>query len=215
MKKYDGVPVWIIFTAVGFSIGISIWALIMANSEPYSFFRYEFNYTKLVELSGLMFSVIGVIFTVYFVVIGINAKEIEKKISKRQEQIEKLDKEIKNEQSQIKSVKKQIENVIESEMNQQDEMYGHLLDQAKNISDANKRKRTIDSLNLSRARLATRSKFLSKNKRLQRMPLLDMLGDSTDIADLVRIINDPSEDKDIIESTKMRKEAIEKRLGIV
>ena len=83
MKKYDGVPVWIIFTVTGLSLGISVLSLIMANSKPFSFFQLEFDYTKLVELTGLIFSVIGVVFTVYFVIIGINAKEIEKEISKR------------------------------------------------------------------------------------------------------------------------------------
>lgn len=213
MKKYDGVPVWIIFTVTGLSLGISVLSLIMANSKPFSFFQLEFDYTKLVELTGLIFSVIGVVFTVYFVIIGINAKEIEKEISKRKEQIEKLDKEIKKKQFQIESVKKQTENAIKVEMDQQDEMYGHLLEQAKNNSDTNKRKRTIDALNLSRARLATKSRFLSKNKRLQRMSALDILGDTTDITDLVKIINDSTEDKEIIESAKMRKEEIEKRLG--
>ena len=124
-----------------------------------------------------------------------------------------MDKEIKKKQFQIESVKKQTENAIKVEMDQQDEMYGHLLEQAKNNSDTNKRKRTIDALNLSRARLATKSRFLSKNKRLQRMSALDILGDTTDITDLVKIINDSTEDKEIIESAKMRKEEIEKRLG--
>ena len=107
-----------------------------------------------------------------------------------------------------------MESVIKVEMNQQDELYGHLIDQAKNIADTNKRKRTIDALTLSRARLATKSKFLSTEKRLQRMSALDVFGDMTDINDLERVINDPSEDKNIIKSAKMRKEEIEKRLGI-
>lgn len=193
MKKYGGVPVWIIFTTVGLSLGFSIWALIMANAKPFSFFQFEFNYTKLVELTGLIFSVLGVVLTVYFVIIGINATRIEKELSYKKDQIEK----------ELKKI----------ECDNLDEIYGQIIRLTETVSKEKKRKSILNSINLSRARLATQSRFLSKEKRLQRMLALDMLGNIDDIVDLVKIINDPTEDKEIIESSKMRKEEIEKRLG--
>lgn len=219
MKKHINIPAWWIIIMI-ISLGLSIVAIIISNSDNRGDCELIYDYTKVTEFVGLLVTILGVVFSLYFIIVGLKASDVEKEVSKMLGQIEKIEDEITQKQSQINSVKKQansvkeqVDNAIIVEMNQQDEMYGHLLHQAGLIADDRERKRTEDSLNLSRARLATKSKFLSKDIRMKRMPLLEMLGDSTDIADLERIINDLTEDKDIKELAKMMKDAIENRLG--
>ena len=139
MKKnsnnYKGVPVWVLYTVVFISLGISIWALIIANSEPYSFFRLEFNYTKLVELTGLMFTIIGVVFALYFVIIGIDA-------NKKKQELTDVYNTIQKKQADIENI----------ELNYQDKMYSYLIGIIKNtITNSNASKQILDSLYLSKA----------------------------------------------------------------
>lgn len=200
MKNNTGIPTWVIFATIGLSIGISIWALVTAKANQ------SIDIEKIDDYFGLFFSVIGVVFTLFFVAIGIKATSIDEEISKRQKQIEKLDDEIKKE-------KEQIESIIKVEMNQQEEIYSHLINISKSFTDDGLRKSTMDLINLSRARLAMNSQLLSTDDRMKRMALLDDLGVVSDIANLDKIINNPKEHKKIIESAKMRKQAIERRLG--
>ncbi len=193
MKKYGGVPVWIIFTIVGLSLGISIWALSMAYSRMKADCDMVFDPSTATEVISLFITVIGVVLTVYFVIIGINATRIEKEIEETKKQIEK----------DLKTI----------ECDNLDVIYGQLIRLTETVSNPKKRKSILDSINLSRARLATQYRFLSKERRLQRMSVLDMLGGMSDIVDLIKIINDITEDTDVIESAKIRKEEIEKRLG--
>ena len=95
---------------------------------------------------------------------------------------------------------------------QQDTMYGHLIAQTKFIEKTEDRKKSMRSLRLSRARLASQSSFLSKNKRLQRIPDLVHVGERSDLDDLSKLINDPYEEKVVIELAKEIRELLLKRL---
>ncbi len=201
MKKnsnnYKGVPVWVLYTVVFISLGISIWALIIANSEPYSFFRLEFNYTKLVELTGLMFTIIGVVFALYFVIIGIDA-------NKKKQELTDVYNTIQKKQADIENI----------ELNYQDKMYSYLIGIIKNtITNSNASKQILDSLYLSKARLATQYKYLSVDIRLEGIRRLADLGEFSDIKDLKKIINDPTENEEIIELATSIKTVIENRLN--
>lgn len=194
MKKYGGVPVWIILTATLLALGFSIWALAIAYSSFKGEYVLVFDPSVATEITSLVITVIGVLITVYFVIVGINVSRIDKEISEKKLQIEKDLKEI--------------------ECDNLDVLYGQLVRLTETVNNVKKRRSILDSINLSRARLATQGRFLTRDKRLQRMTALDMLGGLTDIIDLDKIINDPTEDVEIIESAKMRKEAIEIQLGI-
>lgn len=200
MKKntnnYKGVPVWVLFTVVFISLGVSIWALIIANSEPYSFFGLEFNYTKLVELTGLMFTVIGTVFALYFVIIGIDA-------NKKKNELTDIFNTIQKKQADIENI----------ELNYQDKMYSYLVGTIKStITNNNASKHILDSLYLSKARLATQYKYLSVEIRLEGIRRLADLGEASDVEDLKKIINDPTENEEIIELAKGIKTEIERRL---
>lgn len=201
MKKnsnnYKGVPVWVLFTVVFISLGISIWALIIANSKPYSFFRSEFNYTKLVELIGLMFTIIGVVFALYFVIIGIDA-------NKKKQELAEVYNTIQKKQADIENI----------ELNYQDKMYSYLIGIIKStISNSNASKHILDSLYLSKARLATQYKYLSVEIRLEGIRRLADLGEFSDIKDLKKIIIDPTENEEIIELATSVITEIENRLN--
>ena len=199
--KYVRVPIWSIVIVLILSLGISSWALVVANSDVRGDCELVYNYAKVIEFAGLIFTVIGVVFALFFVIVGVNANKIRKELNSIDESVTDKKKQIEDDLKRIES-----ENLHN--------MYGHMLDMAKYITDKKERKRKMDSLTLSRARLATQSRLLSKDKRLQRMPALDLLGNMDDITDLNKIINDSTEDKEIIESAKMRKEEIGKRLGL-
>jgi hypothetical protein len=201
MKNNVGIPAWVVFATIGLSIGISIWALVTAKANQ------SIDIEKIDDYFGLFFSVIGVVFTLFFVVIGIKATSIDREISKRQEQIEKLDDEIKEE-------KEQIESIIKVEMDQQEAIYSFLINLSNNIIDDGLRISTRDSINLSRARLAMNSRLLSTEDRLKRMALLDDLGDESDIANLEKIIANPTEDKRMKDSAAMRKMKIINRINM-
>lgn len=200
MKKYSGVPVWIVLTIVTVSLGLSVWALIIANSNVKDDCELIYDYAKVIEFAGLSFTIIGVVFALYFVIIGINANRIK-------ERIDIIDKTVSEKKDQVEKELKKIE------CDNLDAIYGHLICQAETISVKKTRKRIINTLHLDRARLATRSIFLSEQKRLQRMPDLVQLGDKSDIEDLEKIINDPTEVKTIVELAKVIKEEISKRLS--
>lgn len=199
--KYVRLPLWGIVGVLTLSLGFSIWALIIANSDDRGNCEMILNYTKVIELAGLIFTVVGVVFSLFFVIVGINANRIRKDINSIDENITEKAALIEKELKGIES-----DNLYN--------MYGHLLDMAKYINGKKERERKINSLTLARARLTTQSNLLSKDKRLQRMPALDLLGTLEDIADLDKIINSPTEDDEIIESAKIRKEEIKQRLGI-
>ena len=94
-----------------------------------------------------------------------------------------------------------------------DNIYSYLIAITKNINDDKKRHTSlIPSLRKDRARLATYSNFLSKEKRLHRMLELALLGEESDMVDLERIIHDPTEDKDIKDLASYIKSQIEERL---
>lgn len=180
MKKIDRVQKWILFTIVAISLGISIWALIIANSDD----KVISDTENTIGFGGLLFTIIGVVFSLYFVIIGINAHRIKNELVKFEEELEEEQKKI-------------INNFGKVELDHQDTMYSHLLLQAKNIANANEREKAMKSLRLSRARLATKSKLLPLERRIQRMPDLSELGVQTDIEDLKKLIKDPTEDDGI------------------
>ena len=168
MKKNINIPAWWKIMAI-LSLGLSIGAIIIANSDNRGDCEMIYDYTKVTEFVGLLVTILGVVFSLYFVIVGLKASDTEKEVAKILKQIENIENEIIQKQSQINSVEKQansikeqVDNTIKVEMNQQDEMYGHLLHQAGLIENDRERTRTEDSLNLSRARLATKSKYLSK-----------------------------------------------------
>jgi len=200
MKNKTGIPKWVTFATIVLSIGISIWALVTAKANQ------SIDIEKIDDFFGLLFSVIGVVFTLFFVVIGIKATNIDKEISKRQEQIEKLD-------DEIKIKKEQIESIITVEMEQQEEIYSHLINLSQTIKDDELRKKSINLLHRSQARLAMNSQLLPTEDRLVKIVFLDEHGDESDITNLDKIITNPTEDKRMKESAAMRKQAIEKRIN--
>lgn len=219
MKRNANLPAWWILIAI-LSLGLSIGAIIIANSDNRCNCEMYYDYEKVTEFVGLLVTVLGVVFSLYFVVVGLKASDAEKEISKILEQIREIENTIIQKQSQINSVevqadsiKAQIDNAIIVELNQQDEMYGHLLHQASLIRDDKERTKTENSLNLSRAQLATKFKYLSKDKRMQRMSPLEVLGGLTDVDDLDKIIQDPTEDKDIKNLAEVIKKEIEHRFN--
>lgn len=187
MRKNVSIPGWLFYTLIGTSIGLSIWALCVANSSVWGL---EFDSDKLIALVGLFFTVMGVVFTVYFVIIGIDAHKIDKEIAETKKQIEK----------ELKII----------ECNNLDKIYGQSINIAKTISDEKVRTRIIRSLRLENARLASQSRFLNDETRRKRLPDLIELGTVSDIDDLTRIINDPTEEEimDLAKSIKI--ELIEK-----
>ena len=205
-KKYNRIRVAILYTIVAVSLGISIWALCIANSDVRNDCEMVYNHLKATELAGLIFTVIGAVFSFYFVIIGINAnkmkkdlEELEKKLKNEQQTIidnlkneqQTIIDDLKNEQQTI------IENIGNIELEHQDTMYSHLILQAKAIADEKMRTMIYNSLRLSRARLATKSKILPLELRKQRISDLVELGEQSDIEDLKRIIKDPNEDDEI------------------
>ena len=182
------------------SLGMSIWALIIANVDSPLAFKED----KVITFAGLLFTIIGAVFAFYFVIVGIDA-------NRKKEKIKELDDEIDRKQFQIEKFGK-------IEIDQMDTMYGHLIEQAKTINDKRVRDVVEVSLRRDRARLATQSTFLSKEKRLQRMSELgekinnQLLGEASDIKDLEIIINDKNEDNDIVETAKNVKRQIEDEL---
>ena len=216
-KKYNRIRVAILYTIVAVSLGISIWALCIANSDVRNDCEMVYNHLKATELAGLIFTVIGAVFSFYFVIIGINAnkmkkdlEELEKKLKNEQQTIiDNLKNEqqtiidnLKNEQQTIIDDLKNeqqtiIENIGNIELEHQDTMYSHLILQAKAIADEKMRTMIYNSLRLSRARLATKSKILPLELRKQRISDLVELGEQSDIEDLKRIIKDPNEDDEI------------------
>lgn len=187
MKKNVSIPVWLFYTLIGVSIGLSIWALCIANSSAWGL---EFNSDKLIALVGLFFTVMGVVFTVYFVIIGIDAHKIDKEIEETRKQIEK----------ELKII----------ECDNLDKIYGQSINIAKTISDEKVRTRIIKSLRLENARLASQSRFLNEETRRKRLPDLIDLGTESDIDDLTRIINDPTEEEIIDLAKSVKSELIEK-----
>ena len=195
--KIDSFKICIIITLTILSLGLSIWALIIANVDSPLAFKDD----KVITFAGLLFTIIGAVFAFYFVIIGIDA-------NRKKEKIKELDDEIERKQSQI-------ERFVTIEISQMDTMYGHLIEQAKTINDKKVRDAVEVSLRRDRSRLATQSTFLPKEKRLQRMSELgekinnQLLGEATDIKDLEIIIKDKNEENDIIETAKNVKKQIE------
>lgn len=202
MKKNDGVPVWIIFTIVALSLGMSIFSLIIANSKANSFTQLEFDYAKLVEFTGLFFTIIGVVFALYFVIIGIDATQ-------KKDELEKIEADVRTKQSKIE------EDIRKLELENLDFMYSHLIAIAGTISNSRIRKNTINSLRLTRARLASQSNYcLSLETRKKRIPDLAVLGVQSDIEDLEKIITDTNEEETLRELAKGIKQQIKERLNI-
>lgn len=192
MKRYGGIPLWIIFTVAGLSLGFSIWALVMAYSRLKAEYNLSFDASTATEVISLVITVIGVVLTVYFVIIGINATRIEKEIESTKKQIEK----------ELKIV----------ECNNLDKIYGQSINIAKTIVNEKERTRIIKALRLENARLASQSRFLNDITREQRLPDLAELGDEQDIEDLNRIINDPTENDSIRQQAEEIKKALKETL---
>ena len=76
MKNKDKIRNWILYTIVTVALGVSTWALIIANSDG----KLVFDSDKTFEFAGLLFTVIATVFSFYFVIIGINAHRIKKDI---------------------------------------------------------------------------------------------------------------------------------------
>ena len=229
------------------SLGVSIWALVIAHAN-YSGLVFDFG--KMGDLVGLLITVTGVIFTLYFVIIGIDASDKSKKIEKTKVEVDAIAKAVAQQQNTVNnnitlmneklsradneiSSKKDIIGVIEESIKQkQNEIINDInetstrlneinraiaekqfqINQTRTIVNESERERTIKILRRDRARLSTQSNFLSKEKRLQRIPDLNELGDRDDVKDLERIIQDPTEDGDIIVLAKSVKEYIESRI---
>ena len=176
MKRNNKIQVWLLFTMVAISLGISVWALIISHTDD----SLTFSPSAFSDIVSLVFTVIGAVFSFYFVIIGINAHRIKK-------ELEEIEEKLMRDQ----------ESMIEIELEQQDTMYSHLIRQAMIISDKKIREKNINSLRLSRARLATKSRLLSLETRKKRMPDLVQLGERLDIEDLKKLIKDPKEDETI------------------
>lgn len=195
--KIDSFKSWVVITLTLLSLGMSIGALIIANVDSPLAFKED----KVITFAGLLFTIIGAVFAFYFVIVGIDANG-------KKDKIKELDDEIERKQSQIERISKM-------DINQMDIMYGHLINQAKTINDKKVRDVVEISLRRDRARLATQSTFLPKEKRLQRMSELgekinnQLLGEASDIKDLEIIINDKNENNDIVETAKNVKKKIE------
>lgn len=198
MKKNNGIPLLIFIVSLIISIGLSIWALIIANAN---FDGLVFDFGKVTDFVGLLFSVAGVVFTIFFVIVGVDAIRIKK-------QLDSLINEVEEKKAQIDRYIKRLE------CDNLDDMYGQILSIAATITSSKERKRIINSLTLSRARLATQSIFLDKETRIQRIPTLQSMGELSDIDELSKLINDPYEDKDIVELAKVTRDELLKRLKI-
>ncbi len=136
---------------------------------------------------SLLVTVMGVVFALYFVIISIDA-------SKQEKELKRIGKKIERKQADIK---KEIETI---QLDHLDKMYSHQIELAKNcITNADELKKMQESVRHSRAKLATQSKFLSLEVRKQRITELGELGDQLDISDLKKIIEDPTENKEIKE----------------
>lgn len=196
MSKINGIPFWIFIVSLIISIGLSIWALIIANAN---FDGLVFDFGKVTDFVGLLFSVAGVVFTIFFVIVGVDAIRIKK-------QLDSLINEVEEKKAQIDRYIKKLE------CDNLDNMYGQILSIASTIESKKERKRIIESLTRSRARLATQSIFLDTKTRIQRIPTLQFMGELSDIDELTKIINDPYEDEEIVKVAKTTREELLKRL---
>lgn len=177
MKRNNKIQVWLLFTFVAISLGISVWALIISHTDD----SLVFSPAAFSDIVSLVFTVIGAVFSFYFVIIGINAHRIKK-------ELEEIEEKLMRDQ----------ESMIEIELEQQDTMYSHLILQAKTISSDKKDcEKIMQSLRLSRARLATKSRLLSLETRKKRIPDLVQVGEQSDIEDLKKLIKDPKENDTI------------------
>lgn len=196
MNKMHGINPWIIIVSLILSLGLSIWALIIANVNLSGL---VFDSEKVLDFAGLLFTIVGVVFTLFFVVVGIDAFKIKR-------EMECHVKEIEEKKAQIDSYLKKIE------CDNLDEMYGQIYNLTQSVTKKNVRKSLIRSVEHSRARLAAESVYLKKETRKRRIPTLVEFGDLSDIDRLSKLINDPYEEKDVIELAKEIREQLLKRL---
>lgn len=137
----------------------------------------------MIGIVSLLVTIMGLAFAIYFVVIGIKEKNLKK-----------IEDEIAHKQTEIQ------EKLERLQVDHLDKMYSHQIELAKeSITNADELKKMQESVRHSRAKLATQSKFLSPEVRKQRITELGELGDQLDISDLEKIIEDPTENKEIKE----------------
>lgn len=196
---YNGVPVYVVYVVAGASMVISIISLAFSIRVIRGCGEVRFDYTKLVELSGLIFSVIGVVFALFFVIIGLDA-------NKKKNEFDEIERD-------IKSKKLSMENLSKTGVNHQDEMYSRLLSVVQNtVTDQRIRKSLMDDLYLSQARLATQSKSLDKDKRIKGIQRILDFGCEADIYDLRMIESDPFEDIEIKDKASTIRKKLEDKL---
>ena len=184
LSKHDWVRKAILCTIVAVSFGFSIVALIIANSDVRDGCEMEYFQSKATELAGLIFTVIGAVFALYFVILGIDA-------SKKKDEMRQYVDELKAELIGMENDRKRIE------LNNLDTMYSHMIQISETIEDKKKRQRIMNLLRRSRARLAVQSNILSLNIRKQRIPDLAVIGEQSDIEDLKKLLKNPEEDETI------------------
>ena len=137
----------------------------------------------MIGIVSLLVTIMGLAFAIYFVVIDLKEKNLKK-----------IEDEIAHKQTEIQ------EKLERLQVDHLDKMYSHQIELAKeSITDPDVLRKMQESVRYSRAKLATQSKFLSPEVRKQRIIELSKLGDQSDIADLEKIIEDPTENKEIKE----------------
>lgn len=178
--EHDKVRIAILHTIMAVSLGCSIAALSIANSDVRGDCEMEYNQFKATELAGLIFTVVGAVFALYFVILGIDA-------SKKRDEMK----------CYVEDLKKELLGLEKERTNNLDTMYSHMIQISETIDDDKLREKIIYSLRQSRSRLAIQANLLPLETRKKKLSELIMFGDKTDIDDLKKLLKDPKEDDKI------------------
>lgn len=203
--------VWVAISLSVLALGIATWAIVLVNSE-YDNEALDFSYDKLGTLIGIYVSVVGIVFSLYFVVIGLDVKNqkkeidssfenLKKEISKREEEFivlknntERLNSSIEQKSSELN---KEIDNArtiltlnIKSIADYYETMIGVLREYANKTDQEDILCKFCDPLQLERARIICQFEQLSMEKRIQGIEEMGNYSKSKkDIEESLNILN--------------------------
>lgn len=177
---HEKVRVAVLHTIMAVSLGCSIAALSIANSDVRGDCEMEYNQYKATELAGLIFTVIGAVFALYFVILGIDA-------SKKRDEMKRY----------VEDLKKELLGLEKERTNNLDTVYSHMIQIVDTIKGDKTRKRITKSLQKSRARLAIQPNLLPLETRKQKISELIKLGDQSDVEALKKLLKDSKEEEEI------------------
>lgn len=193
MRTHRGVLIWVILTVVFVSLCLSIIAVVIANSDVRGDCEIVYDYTKLLELTGIVFSIVGVVWTVYFVIAGINVINIQRNIQSESEKISRFKTET---ESFLVDFTEDLYSIYQS-------LFIIVNDLGQSIPASASRNKNIEKtkkdLQLIKARLGVKLKYLPNDERIEDIKYLFEKGTDSDRDFLNRIVEDPFEKKQIID----------------